>query len=41
MDRAVSECEIHSPQCLLQRVGPRSYGTVQYQGAGHKIPSLL
>lgn len=24
MDRAVCECEMHSPQCLVQMVGPRS-----------------
>lgn len=41
MHRAVCECEIHGPQYLVQRVEPRSYGTVQYQVAGHKIPSLL
>lgn len=38
-----SECEIHRPQCQChpQRVGPMSYGTVQYQETGHKIPSFL
>lgn len=41
MDGAVCECEIYRLLCLVQSMGPRSYDTVQYQEAGHKIPSLL